>query len=68
MQSKKRETIHKVRKCVFKVFMASHRRENEEYSEKKLSQKLNSRQGTAFQRAKLQKASFEKIVFKVFLL
>ncbi len=36
------ETMHKVGKHDFKIFMASHRGETEKYSEKKLSQKLNS--------------------------
>ncbi len=61
------ETIHKVGKHDFKIFMASHR-EDEWYSEKKkLSQKLSLYHGVAFQRSKLQKASFMKRVFKVFL-
>ncbi len=42
---------------------------NKGYSnKKKKSQNLNSTRGMTFQRSKLQKASFKKTVFKVFLL
>ncbi len=54
------QTIHKVGKCDFKIFMASHRGENEEYSEKNCLKRSILHQGTVFQRSKLQKASVEK--------
>ncbi len=44
-----------------------HRIKNEEYSEKKIPQKLNFTLRYGIPEVKLQKASFEKKVFKVFL-
>ncbi len=46
--------------------MASHRGDNEERSEKKLSKRSILCQDMAFRRSKLQKASSEKKEFKVF--
>ncbi len=53
-------------KSRLKVY-TSHIGENEEYSEKKILKSSILHQGMVFQRSKLQKASFKKNAFKVFL-
>ncbi len=61
------ETVHKVGKCDFEIFMTYHRGENEKYTEKKILKSSILHQGIMFQRSKLQKASSKKKMFQVFL-